>query len=99
MALWQRVSTAEMRPFIRRFFGCVAITGVEGLTDPWLTTADIATDAIGEDYDPDQICLGAAVTRGLLIDVLATGTAADATRSVELFIEMWRATGAQPTRA
>ena len=92
MALWQRVSAPEMRPFVRLFFECVAATGGEGLTDPWLTAADTVTGAIGEDYDPDRVRLGIATTRGLLIDVLATGTTDDATRSLELFIEMWRAT-------
>lgn len=91
LALWHRVAAAELRPFVRLFFECVAATGGEGLTDPWLAVAETATEALGESYDPDRIRLGVAVTRGLLIDVLASGTAEDATRSLELFIEMWRA--------
>ncbi len=93
LALWQRVSGAAMRPFARLFFECVAATGGRGLTDPWLGVADRVSDTIGQDYDPDQIRLGVAVTRGLLIDVLATGTTEDATRSLEMFVDMWRAKG------
>ena len=90
LALWRQVSAEEMRPFVRLFFECVAATGGEGLTDPWLAIADSVGEMVGQDYDPDQIRLGVAVTRGLLIDVLATGSARDATRSLELFIEMWQ---------
>ena len=34
LALWNRVSSREMRPFVRLFFECVALTGGAGLTDP-----------------------------------------------------------------
>lgn len=90
IALWRRVSAPEMLPFVRLFFECVAATGGEGLTDPWLAIAEVATESIGEAYDPDLIRLGVAVTRGLLIDVLAAGSPDAATRSLELFTEMWR---------
>lgn len=92
MALWHHVSAEELRPFVRLFFECVALTGGSGLTDPWLEVADRVTVAIGEDFDADRIRLGVAVTRGLLIDVLATGSTDAATRSIEAFVEMWRAT-------
>ena len=91
LALWERVSSEELRPFVRLFFECVAATGGQGLTDPWLDTADEVTEILGETYDPDVIRLGVAVTRGLLIDVLATGSTEDTTRSIERFIDMWRA--------
>ncbi|MDH3684238.1 MAG: TetR/AcrR family transcriptional regulator [Acidimicrobiia bacterium] len=92
MALWRRVSAPELRPFVRLFFECVAATGGEGLTDPWLEMANSVAQTLSEDYDADQLRLGVAVTRGLLIDVLATGDADAATRSMERFIEMWQAT-------
>ena len=59
------------------------------MTDPWLTVAETATDVLGEDFDPDLIRLGVAVSRGLLIDVLATDSADAATRSMEHFVAMW----------
>lgn len=91
LALWHRVSAVELRPFVRLFFECVAATGGEGLTGPWLAVADTVTEAMGEHHDRDLIRLGVAVTRGLLIDVLATGSAEEATRSLELFVDLWRA--------
>ena len=91
VALWDRVSSEELRPFVRLFFECVAATGGQGLTEPWLAVADEVMANIDEAYDPDRIRLGVAVTRGLLIDVLASGSADEATRSLELFVAMWRA--------
>lgn len=92
VSLWHHVSAEELRPFVRLFFECVALTRGAGLTDPWLDVAARVTTLIGEDFDADRIRLGVAVTRGLLIDVLATGSTDAATRSIEAFVEMWRAT-------
>ena len=75
---------------LRLFFECVAATGGRGLTEPWLDTSATITDSLGLEMDADEIALGVAVTRGLLIDVLATGDAATATRSLERFVEMWQ---------
>jgi AcrR family transcriptional regulator len=89
MALWHRVSSPELRPFVRLFFECVAVTGGEGLTDPWVDVATKVARAIGMVPDEDELRLGVAVTRGLLIDVLAGDDATAATRSIERFVEMW----------
>ena len=89
--LWAQVSAPELRSFVRLFFECVAATGGEGLTDPWLAVGDEVAASIGEATDEDMLRLGVAVSRGLLIDVLATGDAGPATRSLERFIELWEA--------
>ena len=90
MKLWRQVSAPEMLPFVRLFFECVAATGGAGLTDPWLDVSADASEAVGQEADPDELRLGVAVTRGLLIDVLATGEAELATRSFERFLELWQ---------
>jgi len=87
--LWHRVSSPELRPFVRLFFECVAVTGGEGLTDPWIEVAAQIADTMGVLPDEDELRLGVAVTRGLLIDVLANDDATAATRSIERFVEMW----------
>ena len=89
LALWERVSSVELRPFVRLFFECVALTGGRGLTDPWLEVAGDVTDQLGIILDQTELRMGVAVTRGLLIDVLATGDARHATKSIERFAEMW----------
>lgn len=89
MALWRHVSSEDLRPFVRLFFEVVAATGARGLTDPWLDIAETVTETIGETYDPRQIRVGIAVTRGLLIDVLADDSATEATEAMESFVAMW----------
>lgn len=91
-ALWQRTSAPEMRPFVRLFFETVALTGGAGLTDPWLARSLEVSDRLGMTTDEDELRLGVAVTRGLLIDVLASDDAAQATRAFERYLAMWQAT-------
>lgn len=87
-ALWTRTSAPELRPFVRLFFECVALTGGAGLTDPWLAVAG----ELGESglADEDELRLGVAVTRGLLIDVLASDDATEATRAFERYLDLLR---------
>ena len=94
--LWDQVSAPELRPFVRLFFECVALTGGDGLTDPWLDLGTEVATSIGTETEDDLIRLGVAVSRGLLIDVLAKGNAEDATRSLERFIGMWEQSSGQP---
>ena len=92
LALWHRLSAPKMRPFVRLFFETVAssahsaddsltyawLKDIGGLV-PWLTTPDLV-----------EIRLGIAVTRGLLIDVVASNNSGPATKSLKRFIAMWQ---------
>ena len=91
-ALWQRTSAPELRPFVRLFFECVALTGGKGLTDPWIALSLEVSDRLGLTAGEDELRLGVAVTRGLLIDVLASDDVSQATRAFERYLEMWKAT-------
>lgn len=93
LALWERVSSAELRPFVRLFFECVALTGGRGLTDPWLEVAGVAAGKLGIAADEAEIRMGIALTRGLLIDVLAADDATESTKSIERFVELWDSRG------
>lgn len=88
-ALWAQVSSEPLRPFVRLFFECVAVTGGAGLTDPWIDPSTEIAERLSLNSSEEDVRVGVAVTRGLLIDVLATGDAAPATRALERFIEMW----------
>lgn len=94
MALWRQVSSEEMRPFVRLFFESLAATaGTEAgdrLTASWLEVAEGVTPLVGEEFDPVELRLGVAVSRGLLIDVLASGDAGPATVALQRFVEMWQ---------
>ncbi|HLU33086.1 MAG TPA: TetR/AcrR family transcriptional regulator [Natronosporangium sp.] len=98
-ALWQRVSSEELRPFVRLFFEAVSHTagaGSDHLTSPWLDTTQSVAAQLGAAFESDEIRLGVAVVRGLLIDVLVTGETGAATRSLERYIAMWERDRARP---
>jgi AcrR family transcriptional regulator len=95
---WAQVSDPAIAPFVRIFFDvlALALAGREGteqflddLVDPWLDVARDAAVSVGMQPDDLDLRLGLAVTRGLLIDVLATGDVAGATAAHERFIQMW----------
>jgi AcrR family transcriptional regulator len=104
LALWARLATAEMLPYVRLFFECIASTAImttadpsgertsasdRDLTDPWLRSGAAVAATIGTDVDMVDLQLGVAVTRGLLIDVLTTGDAAQATKSLQRYVSLW----------
>ena len=94
-ALWRRVSSTEMLPFVRLFFETVGAPrrshdGAGSIaTEPWIAVAERIVDRFGLTFDPVAIRLGVAVTRGLLVDVLATGDTASADAALERFLDMW----------
>ncbi len=92
-ALWAQVTRPDVLPFARLFFETVAFQatrpGGDRLTAPWLDATAPVAEQLGIGYDPVDIRLGVAVTRGLLVDVLVTGDLAAATASLERFIGMW----------
>ncbi len=91
LALWSRVSSPELRPFVRLFFEAVATTvGTDrgdSLTGPWLYEGQQAATRLGLDADPADLRLGVAVVRGLLVDVLASGEVAPATEALMRFVD------------
>ncbi len=91
--VWQRVSSPELRPFVRLFFESLAYTalrpGDHELTAPWLEVGEAVASKLDIALDAAEIRLGVAVTRGLLVDVLATGDLDRATESLEQFVSLW----------
>lgn len=109
--LWRQVSQPALAPNARLFFALYSrgLAGEEpaarlldGDIDRWVEpSARVARDRLGialRDARTD-VRLGVAVTRGLLLDLLATGDRAAVDRSFERFVTLWeRDTGvaAQP---
>jgi AcrR family transcriptional regulator len=95
---WAALSRPEMAPFVRLFFEVVALAlhdraGTEGflagLTEPWLDAGRRAGEAVGAAVEPDELRLGVAVMRGLLLDAVASGDPASAGAALERFLAMW----------
>jgi AcrR family transcriptional regulator len=99
-AQWAQLTDPELTPLVKLFFEVLAMAlhgrpGTEGflaaLTDPWLDTAAAVAERLDLATDRDQLRLGVAVVRGLLIEVVATGDPAPATASLEVFLAQWQA--------
>jgi AcrR family transcriptional regulator len=97
--LWDRVSDPDLRPFVRVFFAVVglAVQGVAGtesllgtLTGPWLAEGAETARRIGVPADPAALRLGVAVTRGLLLELLAGADPDQVDAAYRLFVDMWR---------
>jgi AcrR family transcriptional regulator len=91
LTLWDHLASEQMRPFVRLFFETLAATSAEdpSVTESWVEEGERVAAALGVDFDALDVRLGTAVTRGLLIDVLATGDTEAATAALRRFVERW----------
>ncbi len=98
LGLWQQLTRPELLPFVRLFFevfGLVAqgTPGTEGLreslTAAWLTDAATVADRLGVPADPAEIRLGVAVSRGLLLDLVAGAPLAEVDAAYRRFVELY----------
>jgi AcrR family transcriptional regulator len=94
--LWDRLIDPTLRPQERLFFeiyihALFERPGTEGFlaeaVEGWLTPVTDALTSAGIDHHQSRVIarLGLAVTRGLLLDLLASGDSADVTDAFELF--------------
>jgi len=100
-AMWADLRRPEMRPFERLFFECYARAAngeepfsrlVPGAVDGWLASVD---DAARGPVDPAMARLGLAVSRGLLLDLVATGDEAGVDAAAARFAKLL---GRRPAR-
>ena len=98
LGLWEQVSREELRPFVKLFFevfGLVAqgAPGTEGLretlTQPWLTDAAEVAKVIGVASDPAELRVGVAVSRGLLLDLVAGADYAEVDEAYRRFVDLY----------
>src|SRR3954454_14725416 len=95
-AMWADLRRPEVRPFERLFFECYARAAngeapfgrlLRGAVDGWLDLADQPSDGRG---DRAKSRLGLAVTRGLLLDLVATGDEEGVDAAAERFAAVLR---------
>src|SRR6185295_10341319 len=101
-AMWADLRRPELRPFERLFFECYArgAQGEEPFTrllpaavHGWLAAVD---DRTAGTADAAMARLGLAVTRGLLLDLVATGDDAEVDAAAAAFVALLRR-GSSPT--
>jgi AcrR family transcriptional regulator len=94
-AMWADVRRPELRHLERLFFECYARAAqgekpfagmVPGAVNDWLTEVEDVAD--GVPYDAAMARLGLAVTRGLLLDLVATNDEAGVDAAAQAFIEL-----------
>ena len=94
-AVWQRVSSPGLRPFVRLFFEVSALasrgaTGTgqppDALTAAWLDDAAAVAARINVPADRASLRLGVAVTRGLLLDLLAGAPREEVDEAYDVFV-------------
>jgi AcrR family transcriptional regulator len=99
-AMWADLRRPELRPFERLFFECYARGAqgeqpfarmLPGAVESWLSEVDAKS---GRSADPAFARLGLAVTRGLLLDLVATDDDAGVDAAAKAFIELLRQTSA-----
>lgn len=98
-AMWEDLRRPELRPFERLFFECYARAAqgeepftrlLPGAVDGWLARAHAHT---GGTADPGFVRLGLAVSRGLLLDLVATGDEEGVEAAAAHFVALLRAAG------
>jgi AcrR family transcriptional regulator len=97
-AMWDDLRQPRLRPFERLFFECYARAAageepfdrlVPGAVDDWLAAvADREAERAAGRIDPALARLGLAVTRGLLLDLVATGDEAGVDAAAARFADL-----------
>lgn len=96
-AMWADVRRPELRAFERLFFECYARGAqgeqpfarmLPGAVDGWLTEVESTS---GGGADPAFVRLGLAVTRGLLLDLVATNDDEGVDAAAKAFVGLLRA--------
>lgn len=106
-AMWADLRRPELRPFERLFFECYTRGAqgeqpfarmLPGAVESWL---DEVGAIAGEGSDPAMVRLGLAVTRGLLLDLVATNDTDGVDAAAEAFVDLLRRgqTGTQTSAA
>jgi AcrR family transcriptional regulator len=99
-AMWADVRRPELRRFERLFFECYARGAqgerpftrmLPGAVESWLSEGGAKT---GHSADPAFVRLGLAVTRGLLLDLVATDDDEGVDAAAQAFVELLRQTSA-----
>lgn len=97
LGLWETVSGPGLRPFVRLFFEVFGLAAqgaagteslLESLTEPWLEEGVAIAARFGLDGDATALRLGVAVSRGLLLELLAGADPAAVTASYRLFVDL-----------
>ena len=107
LGLWEQLTRPELLPFVRLFFEVFGLLAQdtpgtrplrESLTAPWVTEGLAGAERLGVAGDPAELRLGIAVTRGLLLELVAGTPLADVDAAYRRFVDLYDA-GTDPDAA
>ena len=102
LGLWEQLTRPELLPFVRLFFevfgllvqdtpGTRALR--ESLTTPWVTEGLAGAGRLGVAADAAELRLGIAVTRGLLLELVAGTPLDEVDAAYRRFVDLYDAAG------
>ena len=100
LGLWEQLTRPELLPFVRLFFEVFGLLAQdtpgtrplrESLTAPWVTEGLAGAERLGVAGDPAELRLGIAVTRGLLLELVAGTPLADVDAAYRRFVDLYDA--------
>jgi AcrR family transcriptional regulator len=105
LGLWEQLTRPELLPFVRLFFEVFGLVAQdtpgtrplrESLTGPWVTEGLAGAERLGVAGNPAELRLGIAVTRGLLLELVAGTPLAEVDAAYRRFVDLYDAAGRIP---
>jgi AcrR family transcriptional regulator len=102
LGLWEQLTRPELLPFVRLFFEVFGLLAQDtpgtrplraSLTAPWVTEGLAGADRLGVPSDAAELRLGIAVTRGLLLELVAGTPLAEVDAAYRRFVDLYDAAG------
>jgi AcrR family transcriptional regulator len=102
LGLWEQLTRPELLPFVRLFFEVFGLLAQdtpgtralrESLTGPWVTEGLAGAERLGVAGNPAELRLGIAVTRGLLLELVAGTPLAEVDAAYRRFVDLYEAGG------
>ena len=102
LGLWEQLTRPELLPFVRLFFEVFGLLAQdtpgtrplrESLTGPWVTEGLAGAERLGVAGDPAELRLGIAVSRGLLLELVAGTPLAEVDAAYRRFVDLYDAAG------
>jgi AcrR family transcriptional regulator len=100
LGLWEQLTRPELLPFVRLFFEVFGLLAQdtpgtrplrESLTGPWVREGLAGAERLGVAGDPAELRVGIAVTRGLLLELVAGTPLADVDAAYRRFVDLYDA--------
>jgi AcrR family transcriptional regulator len=100
LGLWEQLTRPELLPFVRLFFEVFGLLAQDtpatrplraSLTTPWVSEGLAGAGRIGVAAEAAELRLGVAVTRGLLLELVAGTPLAEVDAAYRRFVDLYDA--------